>query len=99
MNSDNYWDMIDWHDSNVIYTEPPILMIYSIEQLNEMISEGKNAMIFKELKHYPCHTQSVERAVKLVTQTSLKVSDEAKRDGVIRNTLYVCRFATIRAIC
>ena len=33
------------------------------------------------LPNFPCHTQSVERAVKLVTEASLKVHGIKERDG------------------
>ena len=36
---------------------------------------------------YPCHTQAVERTVKLVTEASVSVIDASGRDGSIRNTI------------
>lgn len=42
--------MIDWHDCNDIYAKPQILLKYSIEQLKEMVSECKNALIFKRIR-------------------------------------------------
>jgi len=33
---------------------------------------------------FPCHTQAVERAVKLVTDASTAVCGESARDGFIR---------------
>jgi len=32
---------------------------------------------------FPCHTQSVERSVKLVTDASIAVCGESARDGFI----------------
>jgi len=39
------------------------------------------------LAEIPCHTQAVERTVKLVTQASSKVYGHERRDGFIRATL------------
>ena len=35
----------------------------------------------------PCHTQSVERHIKLVTEASSSVCDHLNREGYIRNKL------------
>lgn len=85
MNSCAYWDMIDWHKD--LYTDPPILTKYSMEDLEKIVLEHKNSKVFLDLVHIPYHTQAVERAVKLLTESSLVLSDGEKRDGVIRNTL------------
>ena len=34
--------------------------------------------------NFPSHTQAVERAIKMVTEASAKVSDSQRRDGLIR---------------
>ena len=36
---------------------------------------------------YPCHTQAVERAIRLVTEASSSVIGQAARDGVIRQKI------------
>ena len=36
---------------------------------------------------YPCHTQAVERVIKLVTEAAAAVSGQERRDGYIRATL------------
>lgn len=87
MNSCTYWDMVDWHNDITPYSEPPILMKYSKEDLQEMELEPKNCTVFMEVGNLPCHTQAVERAVKLMTETATKVCGQQSRDGVIRNTL------------
>ena len=53
-------------------------------QLEEYISQ--DVPPFLEFGNFPCHTQAVERNVKLVTEASLSVCDE-ERDGVVRATL------------
>ena len=40
-----------------------------------------------EISRLPCHTQAVERAIKLVTEASVKVSEKEERDGYIKNVL------------
>lgn len=40
-----------------------------------------------EFERFPCHTQAVERCVKIVTEASLAVCGEVSRDGFIRSRL------------
>lgn len=40
-----------------------------------------------EILQYPCHSQAVERCVKLVTEASLKVCGPEARDGFIRSRI------------
>ena len=40
-----------------------------------------------DFEKFPCHTQAVERCVKLVTEASSKVCGHSARDGFIRATL------------
>lgn len=79
-----YYDLIDWQ--NVSYSEPPITKRLSEEQLWQIVEEPQSSAIL-HIKDYPCHTQAVERAIKLVTQASSTVCDKNRRDGVIRSTL------------
>ena len=37
-----------------------------------------------EFEKLPCHTQAVERCIKLVTEASIAVCGAAARDGLIR---------------
>ncbi|CAG9839024.1 unnamed protein product [Diabrotica balteata] len=37
--------------------------------------------------NFPCHTQAMERCVKIITDVSIKVCDEESRDGYIRAKL------------
>ena len=37
-----------------------------------------------QLPHFPCHTQSAERCIKLVTEASAAVCGQEQRDGFIR---------------
>ncbi|GBN27997.1 hypothetical protein AVEN_273696-1 [Araneus ventricosus] len=64
-------------------TEPPLTMGISDEALKQMVVDGIPAEVF-DFQNYPCHTQSMERYVKLVTKTSIAVCGATKRDGFIR---------------
>ena len=50
--------------------------------MKELISKGESPMI--DFPRFPCHTQSVERCVKLFTDASNAVCGEKSRDGFIR---------------
>lgn len=56
----DYSEMIDWQ--NVEVTEPPALSKYTDETLKEFIESGETP----DIPQFPCHTQAVERHIKLV---------------------------------
>ena len=78
-NAKNWWDMIDWRKIKIV--EPKIIQQLSTEELEDIIHTPK---LFP---HFPCHTQSVERAVKLVTEAAAKVEGEDRRHGEILATV------------
>ncbi|GBL72660.1 hypothetical protein AVEN_127910-1 [Araneus ventricosus] len=61
--------------------EPPLTMHIKDKDLKEMCKEQFPVMMFEE---FPCHTQSVERCIKLISEASMKVCGETARDGYIR---------------
>ena len=70
-----YHRMINFNNPDV--TEPPVTKRMSFEQIEQFRS--------KPLKlDHPCHNQSVERHVKLVSEASQTVAGFEKRDGLIR---------------
>lgn len=79
IDASNYYELIDWSKEKV--TEPPMTMKYSDTEISNMISSKDNLMFLQKL---PCHTQAVERCVKLVTEASLSVCGQEARDGYIR---------------
>ncbi len=83
-NAANYVELLNWEDITI--TEPPLLRELSIDELRLIIESTSNSSI-KYIKKFPCHTQAVERTVKLVSETSMVVADPVKRDGVIKATL------------
>ena len=66
-------------------TEPPLTQTISIEQLTTAISNRE--IIEMDIKKLPCHTQAVERCIKLVTESASNVCGWSKRDGFVRTTL------------
>lgn len=71
-------DLIDWQ--SVTVTEPPLTRDIPNETLKEMILNNINEI---NILQYPCHTQAVERCVKLVTEASASVCGPESRDGFI----------------
>ncbi|KAK0066937.1 hypothetical protein Bpfe_003672 [Biomphalaria pfeifferi] len=79
----SYIDMIDWQKTSI--TEPPIVMDIDDDTFLIMIREEDTPRL--DFARYPCHTQSVERHIKLVTEASQVVCGPEKRDGFIRARL------------
>ena len=79
----DYTAMIDW--SMVSVTEPPVTMSISDDDLREFIREPTTPVV--TFDRYPCHTQAVERCIKVVTEASQSVCGENRRDGFIRTRL------------
>ena len=77
--AETYVNLIDWEA--VILSEPPLTR-YKTEA--EILS-------FKEtpfaVPKYPCHTQAVERAVRLVSEASSAVIGKDARNGFIRQRI------------
>lgn len=78
--AEDYTELIVWHECQI--TPPPVLQHISINELRIMVQDKT-----LEIVDFPCHTQSVERCVKLVTEASQSVADARSRDGFIRNKL------------
>ena len=74
-------NMIDWNEADL--TEPPLTARYSDEFIERQIQEKGKLII----ESYLCHTQAVERVIKLVTEASSSVCGENSRDGFIRAKL------------
>lgn len=74
-----YIDLIDWQQSPI--TDPPILASNSADDTEMFVFAGDIPLI--NVPKYPCHTQAVERWVKLVTEACLSVCRVKERDGFI----------------
>lgn len=69
-------EMVDW--SNTSITVPPLVSKVKFEDLKNI----KHSIIGRQIVNIPCHSQAVERAVKLVTEASKAVT-QANRHGFI----------------
>ncbi|GBL89432.1 hypothetical protein AVEN_216959-1 [Araneus ventricosus] len=80
----NYTEMIDW--SSITITSQPILRDISTYVFKSIVRDKKNPEW--NFVHFPCHTQVVERCVKLVTEATAEVYGFQNRDGFIRSTFF-----------
>lgn len=72
-------NIIDWKS---VSCEPAVTSFMSKHDLTEIVDDPTNYK--EELKDIYCHTQPVERGVKMVTEASAIIADVDKRDGAIR---------------
>jgi hypothetical protein len=79
----DYIDLIDWKNNDI--TEPPLIADLSNDEIRRVVESGEIPMI--EFPRFPCHTQAVERCVKVVTEASVAVCGATARDGFIRSRL------------
>lgn len=80
--AEDYVKMIEWKVNT--FTEPPLTKSLTENQLKTIIEDApeKNTIFA-----FPCHSQAVERCVKLVTQASATVCGPEARDGLIRSRI------------
>ena len=71
----SYTELIDWESAKL--TEPPFTLDFKEADLFAI----KEAPL--EVPNYPCHTQAVERAIKLVSEASAAVVGQEAREGFI----------------
>jgi hypothetical protein len=79
LNADDYTTLIDWQTSAI--TEPPLTVELSHACLTGLVASHNVPVL--HFPKFPCHTQSVERCVKLVTESCGAVCGEKARDGFI----------------
>jgi len=79
----DYTAMIDW--TTVRVNEPLVTISISDDDLREFIREPTTPVV--TFDRYPCHTQAVERCIKLVTEASQSVCGKNRRDGFVRTRL------------
>ena len=77
--ADDYSTLIDWQTSAI--TEPPLTTELSQIFLMDLVA-NHNVPVMNFPK-FPCHTQSVERCVKLVTESCAAVCGANSRHGFI----------------
>lgn len=69
------------------YSDPPLLSHLDEDEICQVASNG---LCPDEWKSLPCHTQQVERHIKLVSSAGTQVCGSENRDGVVRATLASC---------
>lgn len=79
VDAEDYIYLIDW--MNCTITEPPLTQHLADKELWDMVKQVPN------FDNFSCHTQTVERCIKLITEASIKVCGEDSRDGYIRAKL------------
>lgn len=78
--AEDYIDMITWDEKEI--NPPPLIQnIYD----EDLISLVKNSNL--KIPDIPCHTQSVERCIKTVTEASQQVCGSKSREGLIQNKI------------
>ena len=78
--AEKYYDIINWTKVTV----PPLLGMLSEDDIERNMNGSKYHSSVSVLR-MPCHSQAVERLVKVVTEASVAVVDDKARDGYIRN--------------
>lgn len=79
----DYTELIDWQSCEL--TEPPLTKDINDDELQQLIRSAEDSAI--TFPRFPCHTQAVERCVKIVTESALTVVGEHARDGLVRARL------------
>ena len=83
LDANEYFELINWQDTKI--TEPPLTADVPEADIRSFVKSGGQSTI--EFERFPCHTQAVERCVKIVTEASLDVCGGVSRDGFIRSRL------------
>ena len=81
--AEEYIDSIKWH--TILITSPPVLRKVPNSVFESMIRDGVCPKW--DFVKFPCHSQAVERCVKVVTEASAHVCGQERRDGFIRAKL------------
>ncbi|GBN84560.1 hypothetical protein AVEN_114115-1 [Araneus ventricosus] len=79
----HYIEIINWN-SCVVYP-PPMLRYISEGDIKSLINSDTTPI--RVIQKFPCHTQAVERCIKLVTEASNKLCGHDAKDGYIRATM------------
>lgn len=79
-----YTEIIDWSGCEVFV--PPALKNLKIDEIEKFLEDNEVPSTW-DFVEYPCHTQAVERTVKLVTEASSKVYGQENRDNHIKTIL------------
>ncbi|GBN06576.1 hypothetical protein AVEN_62671-1 [Araneus ventricosus] len=75
----DHFALFNW--KRVGCSEPPLLMNVPFKEIVAMVKVRKK----EEWSKYPCHTEAVERCIRLMSEASESVYGEEKRHGFILN--------------
>ena len=78
-NAPDYPSLFDWKTTK--FSEPPLTTSLSNDEIRGLI---QNPL---KLPSFPCHTQAVERGIRVITEAATSVIGEDARDGFIRQKL------------
>jgi hypothetical protein len=81
--AEDYTQLINWQLGHI--TEPPLTVNISDDVIITFVASKESPLI--QFPRFPCHTQAVERCVKLLTEASATVCGNISRDGFIRARL------------
>lgn len=84
----NYTELVDWE--NELKSVPPVLNNFDFGAADARVFAKKKLSEHElgfNIMEVPCHTQAVERCVKLVTESANSVCGEERRNGAILSTL------------
>ncbi|GBN23534.1 hypothetical protein AVEN_102269-1 [Araneus ventricosus] len=76
--------MIHWNTTTL--SPPTLVRRFTNQKIWSKVQSGGTAAEWN-FDMFPCHTQAVERSVKLVTEASQKFAGSNSRDCFIRTTL------------
>ena len=74
-NASSISELISWSQG---VSEPPLTCFLSTSEVKNFIN------IPMQVPNWPCHTQSIERVIKMVTEASAKYFSPEKRDGAVK---------------
>lgn len=83
--ANDYIDLIIWLDCDL--NEPTLTQHITEEELHRILNADEGSIELSLHLELPCHTQAVERCVKVVSEASLNVCGAHARDGFIRTRL------------
>ena len=81
-NATHYYNLVLYVDD---WLEPILTRSYSTEDLRTYTVENIDIFDFPDI---PCHSQHVERTIRLVSETATKLADPKERDQRIRMTIH-----------
>lgn len=81
LSAGSYHELIDWTTETRRFSPPALAMIPDI-RIRELANESSPDDLLEYLQ-YPCHTQSVERGVKVTTEAAASVCGDSRRMALI----------------